>query len=71
MPRVKRKGHARRAADIPLSEWTPAQLKAELKRLETDPDELNAWQALKRTSELQREIDARERTSESAMEAES
>jgi hypothetical protein len=59
MPRVKRKGHVKRDAEAPLPEWTPAQLRAELKRLEADPGDLNPWQVFKRTSELQAELDER------------
>ncbi len=60
MPRVRRKGHAKRDAEAPLCEWTLQELRAEFERLETDPGELNPWQAIKRRGELLREIDARE-----------
>ena len=45
----------------PLSTWTPAALKTELARLETDPGDLNAWQVFKRRSEIENEQWRRER----------
>jgi hypothetical protein len=59
MSRIRRKGFSRRDPETPLSEWLLDELKAELARLETDRGELNQWQAFKRASELQGELDAR------------
>jgi hypothetical protein len=56
MPRVKHRGHIKRDPEIPISEWSLPELKAELKRLEADRGDLNVWQHLKRTSELQNEL---------------
>ena len=56
MPRVRRRGKTRRCNEAPLSEWPVDELKAELNRLEANPEDLNPWQILKRKSELQNEL---------------
>ena len=60
MPRVKRRGHTKRDPEIPLSEWSLGELRAEHKRLEANPEGLNPWQAFKRGGELRNEIEHRE-----------
>jgi hypothetical protein len=56
MPRVKRRGHVKRAPEIPISEWSLGELRAELKRLEANPADLNSWQYFRRKSELGNEL---------------
>jgi hypothetical protein len=59
MPRVRRKGHMKRDAEAPLSEWSLDELQTELERVETEPAGLNPWQAFKRASDLRGELDRR------------
>ena len=59
MPRVKRRGHTKCGAEVPVSEWSLGELRAELKRVEAGPPDLNVWQALKRKGELERELECR------------
>jgi hypothetical protein len=63
MPRVRRKGHVKRDAEAPIAEWSVRQLKAEIKRVETNPGELELgpWGAFKRATDLQNELDRRAR----------
>jgi hypothetical protein len=61
MPRVRRKGHIKRDAEAPIAEWSVRQLKAEIKRVETNPGELGSWGAFKRATDLQNELDRRAR----------
>ena len=56
MPRVKRRGHAKRDAEVPLPEWSVAELRAEFDRLGEAPSDLSVWAIFKRTSELQNEF---------------
>jgi ribosomal protein S4 len=56
MPRVKKRGHLKRDAEIPISEWSLGELKAELDRLGEDSSDLNKWAAFKRESELRNEL---------------
>ncbi len=59
MPRVKKRGHAKRNPEAPLPEWTADELRAELERLEEKPAGMNFWQIFKRRSEIERELEAR------------
>ena len=56
MPRVKHRGHLKRDAEAPLPEWSLAELRAELKRLEVDRGDLNPWAAFKKKSEFENEL---------------
>jgi hypothetical protein len=56
MPRVKRKGHLKRDAEAPLPEWSLAELRTELERLEANPEDLTPWGCFKRKSELGNEL---------------
>jgi hypothetical protein len=60
MPRIRRKGYTKRDTEIPISEWSLGELRAELERVETNPVDLNPWQSFKRRSKLQNEIDRRD-----------
>jgi hypothetical protein len=63
MPRIDRLIRKRepKPEPQPLSTWTAAALKAELSRLEVNPEKLNGWQILKRRSEIENEQWRRER----------
>jgi hypothetical protein len=56
MPRVKRRGHLKRDAEIPISEWSLGELRAEVKRLEANPEDLTPWGCFKRKSGLGNEL---------------
>ena len=66
MPRIRRKGFARRSAEIPLEELSLADLEAENHRLHQvlfgredprpDSEEDDPWHLLHRTGELMSEI---------------
>jgi hypothetical protein len=59
MSRIRRRGHTKRDPEIPISEWSLGELRAELKRLEADPGDLPPWGCFKRKSELGNELDRR------------
>ena len=56
MPRVKHRGRVKRDPEIPISEWSLGELKAERKRLEANLGDLTPWGCLKRKSELLNEL---------------
>jgi hypothetical protein len=56
MSRIRRRGHTKRDPEIPISEWSLGELRAERKRLEANPGDLTPWGCFKRKSELLNEL---------------